>query len=115
MTWEVIKSVKAIDDPERCPSCYEVGQRIWAPGRPQLMGVGDGWNKDEFNHAFGKVINSKADLRRAMADAKARGNEMIEVGSEPLANIHRHAAETQAHKSKEGWRKVSRELGLPED
>lgn len=111
----VSKRASDIDTVEFCRACAHPAERLFRPGRPQIMNAGDGWNDHTYNPAFGKVISSKAQLRKEMAEAKARGNEMVEVGNEPFANIHRHAEATQAHKSKEGWRKVSRDLGLPED
>ncbi len=113
--FEIEKFARDIDVKEVCKACLHTAERLFRPGRPQIMNAGDGWNDHTYNPAFGKVIGSKAQLRKEMAEAKARGNEMVEVGNEPLHKIHQHAEATQAHKHKEGWRKVSRDLGLPED
>ncbi len=115
-TFEVIKSVKAIDEPEGCPCCKHPAVRVFAPGRPQIMGAGDGWNDQTWNPAFGKVMGGgRRELRKELSEMKAQGKEMIEVGSEPVANMHKHAAAEQARKSNERWRKAARDTGISED
>jgi hypothetical protein len=108
----IAKRAANIDDPETCPKCDAPGERFFNPGKIQLMGVGDGWFDDTPNPAFGKVIGSRANLRKELAEMKAQGREVVEVGNEPVENIHKLAEDTQRAKSAARWAKASEEVGI---
>jgi hypothetical protein len=113
-TFDITKSVKAIDDEEICPTCLHPAERIFNPGKPQIMNAGDGWNDHAVNPAFGKVIGSKAMLRKELAEAKSRGYEMIEVGNEPVEKIHKAGESSREQTRNDRWRQAAREVGIPE-
>lgn len=77
--FEVVKSVRNIDDPENCPTCGKLSTRYIALSH--FYGASD-WDKQEYNPGLGMVTrNSKHRAR----EAKARG--LIEIGSEDCDKI----------------------------
>lgn len=76
-----MKSFKEFNSTERCDDCGMVAERII-----RFNGHLSADNQDAyFNHGLGKVVRSRADVRAAVADVKARtGRELIEVGNEKL-------------------------------
>jgi putative FmdB family regulatory protein len=107
--FEVIKSVKDIDTPERCPKCCTKSERYIA--RTHFYGAGD-WDKAAYNPAFGKIIRSKAHLREELSIAASEGREMVEIGNEPVDNIHKDMDRKREERAAERWREADRELGL---
>ena len=79
--WEVIKSVRQIDEPEHCAKCQTPGRRYISRTSFYGAAVEDA----EYNPAFGCVIKNSAH-RKALA--KQRGME--EIGNESLDSIHAH-------------------------
>jgi len=58
--WDVVKSVRRIDDPEFCPMCGSDGERFLAPG--YFCRAGD-WNDPQynaFNPGLGQVVRSRS-------------------------------------------------------
>lgn len=109
-TFFVDKQVRYIDSPEACPLCAETAERFFNPGQPQVI------SKDiepAYNPAIGKVITSKAHLKKELGELKARGTELIEVGNESPDTIHRHHDEQRKAKADARWKKLDEELGLP--
>ena len=72
--WDVIKSVRHIDDPENCEKCSTAGRRIIT--RTHFYGASD-WNNQRYSPALGRVVNSSLEERKL---AKERG--YIEMGNE---------------------------------
>lgn len=66
-----------------------------------------------YNPAIGKVITSKAHLKKELMELKARGTELIEVGNEPAENIHKHHDSQRKAKADARWKKADEELGIP--
>jgi putative FmdB family regulatory protein len=80
-TFEVIKSVRHIDDPEFC-ECGPQAYRTIAQ-RQSFSGEKD-WDSAHYNHGLGQAVKSNAHASKL---AKERG--MIEIGDEPLDKIHK--------------------------
>ena len=80
--FEVIKSVRCIDEFEACPLCRDGATRYIAQ-RQSFSGEKD-WDSAHYNHAFGQVVKSKSHANKL---AKERG--MIEIGDEPVEKIHK--------------------------
>lgn len=76
-TFDIIKSVKELNDPECCPQCsgFKVERMIC---RTHFYGASD-WDKAEYNPGLG-VVTKNAKHR----DKLARERGMIEVGNESL-------------------------------
>lgn len=98
--FEVIKSVRSIDAEERCPFCKSVSER--RIGKSRLMRVND-W-VESYNPAFGCVVKNKAHQREILARRKGEtGQDFIEVGTEPVENIHKHFDSKRAEANKKRW------------
>ena len=98
--FEVIKSVKDIDEPEFCAVCENPGIRTISP-LVSFRGISD-WNfEPEYDPAFGTMIKSPAHRRKL---AKAKGWE--EVGTEPVDKIHKAADETKNQLLEDSWSDV---------
>jgi len=104
--FEVIKSVKEIDKPEQCPTCYIITK----DRRIGLTRLGDVDNNPSYNPAFGKVINSKSHLRSELARMRDEGRDMIEVGNESPDKIHKHFESARAEKLKNSWEPAEKAL-----
>jgi hypothetical protein len=96
--FEVIKSVKHIDDAELC-SCGGIGER--RIGKPYLCRVND-W-VEAYNPAFGCVVKNKAHQREILSRYKDNGKEFIEVGSEPVENVHKHFDKQREDREAKRW------------
>ncbi len=79
LCFDVIKSVRQIDDPEVCPKCLGNSKRYLVA--VNFNGASD-WDKAEFNHGLGQVTKSR---RHAEQIARERG--LIPVGSEDPAKL----------------------------
>lgn len=97
-SFEVIKSVKDIDNQEYCPQCKAEGKRYITP--PHLYGISD-WDKAEFNPGLGCVIKNSKHRKQV---AKQMGVE--EVGSEPIEKIHKHFDDMREKKRDLEWEKL---------
>ena len=73
--WDVIKSVREIDNPELCGSCGQEGRRIISKSG-HFYGAAD-WNNQRWSPALGRVVNSSLEERK---EAKRLG--LIEMGNE---------------------------------
>jgi len=80
--FEVTKTVKNIDLEEKCSKCDSIATRYIAYTQ-SFSGEKD-WNQLEWNPAFGKALTP----RQAAKEAKRQG--LIELGTEPIENIHKH-------------------------
>ncbi len=104
--FEVIKSVRQIDDPEFCPECGDLEKLMASPcrrciGRPNLVAIHD-WT-ETFNPAFGQVVKNKAHQREILVKLKDQGKEFIEIGNEPVDNVHKHFDGVREQKRNERW------------
>lgn len=104
--FEIIKSVRNIDDVEKCPDCGNIGERTIAKEQAFSKSSAGDWNTSHYNPAFGKWMKSNSE---AKSEAKRKG--LIEVGTEPPENIHKHFEKDREHRSKERWRKFNTSLG----
>lgn len=98
--FEVVKSVKAIDDPEHCQVCNALSDRVIAK-TGGFIGASD-WDTAHYNPAFGKVMKSNAEARR---EAKRMGLE--EVGNEPVDNIHKKFDGDREKKINDRWNSLN--------
>lgn len=97
--FDVVKSMSRLDDAELCTKCNNRADRHI--GRVNFSGAGD-WHPD-FNPAFGCVVKSKAHQREILSRYKDKGKDFIEVGNEPVENIHKYYDNQRAEKQKERW------------
>lgn len=76
-SFDIIKRVAQIDDPEECPKCecYDTKRLI---SRTHFYGASD-WDTKEFNPGLGVVTNS-----RKHRDKIARERGLVEVGNEDM-------------------------------
>lgn len=88
-----------IERVENCSTCNNVAERRL--GRPSLVRVND-WT-ESYNPAFGKVVRSKAHQREILAEYRDQGREFIEVGNEPVEQIHKHFDGQREAKRVERW------------
>jgi putative FmdB family regulatory protein len=94
-SWDVIKRVADIDEPEKCPECSELGQRLIS--RTHFYGAGD-WNQLEFNHGLGTWTRGTKHAERI---AKERG--AIPIGNEPPEKIHQHFEKQREETRRARW------------
>lgn len=97
--FEVVKPLRELDVPETCLKCEGASQRRIS--RTNFTNAGD-W-KSQYNPAFGCVVKSKAHQREIMSRFKGEGREMIEVGNEPVENIHKHYDRQRAETREKKW------------
>jgi len=100
-TWDVVKSVKSIDDPEPCAVCSQPALRRIA--RVNFTGADD-WNTQTFNPALGCYTRN---TRHARQIAKSRGME--EVGTEPPEKIHAAFERQQAETREQRWKDAEKD------
>lgn len=80
--FEVIKSVRQINDEESCELCGQISVRIIAKSQA-FYGAND-WDTAHYNQALGMRVKSNKEAQRI---ARERG--MIEVGTENIEKIHK--------------------------
>lgn len=76
---DVVKSAAYSDRPEYCGKCNEPMRRLYSAVHFTTKSVFD---KPSYNPAFGKVINSKHQLKDEIRRASDEGKEIVEVGNE---------------------------------
>jgi putative FmdB family regulatory protein len=77
--FDVVKTVRQIDDPETCPKCQSDSKRYLVA--VNFNGASD-WDKAEFNAGLGCVVKNAKHRERI---AKERG--LIEVGNEDVSKV----------------------------
>lgn len=97
--FEVLKSVAEIDNSESCPKCLVTSNRTIAV--PNLMAVND-WT-ESFNYGLGCVVKNKAHQREILRKYADQGRELIEIGTEPVENLHKKYDRQREDKRKERW------------
>lgn len=97
--WEVIKSVKQIDDPEMCGMCGEYGTRYIA--KSQYFYGADDWNRAEYQPAFGEYLTPQ------QARKKAKEQGLIEWGNEDPDKIAAEKAKDREKKREERYNKIT--------
>jgi putative FmdB family regulatory protein len=109
VSFDVVKSVAQYDSQECCPQGHVAEKQI---ARFNFTGAGD-W-RPAYNPAFGAVVRSKAHQRELLAAAAGAGRPMVEVGNEPVENIHRQAdtlrQEIQTKRWAEDTEKIRQEV-----
>ncbi len=100
-TWDVIKSVRSIDDPEPCETCAVPAVRRLAAS--SFSGAND-WNTQDWSPALGCYIKNNRDARMI---AKRRGLE--EIGNEKVGTVHKHFDKFREDRTKERWAQASSE------
>ena len=103
--FDVIKRLSEIERVERCELCQRIATRTIALSNIAAMSAGD-WNRQSFNPAFGKVVNSKAHQREILAKYKGEGKEFIEVGNEKPETVHKHFEKQREDTKKKRWESV---------
>ena len=103
--FEIIKSMREIDNAEHCPNCQKAARRVIGLSNFGAISAGD-WNKQSYNPAFGKVVNSKAHQREILAKFKGEGKEFIEIGNEKPESIHKHFDKQRADTAQKRWSEV---------
>lgn len=83
---EITKWLAELDRDEECPECAGVHMhRIMSPTRSNTSNC---QFEAHFNHAFGKVIKSKSNIKDEMLKYKDKtGREVVEVGTDNLSSI----------------------------
>lgn len=82
---EIIKPLSALDDEERCTLCNEVMVRLISA--VQISPSAKPFEAHH-NHAFGKTITSKHQIREEQARYKGeKGRELVEVGTDDLSSV----------------------------
>lgn len=97
LQYDIIKSIKVYDGKDQCPTCGNIGQRIFKPVLFYNTGVQDA----EFNIGLGKVTKN-AKHREELA--KKMG--MIEIGNEKPEVIHKKFDNDRSEKLKKSWDEV---------
>lgn len=103
--FDVIKSVREIENEEKCEKCQTIAQRTIASF--DFYGAGD-WDKAQYNPAFGCVVKSKAHQREILRKFAGEGKHFEEVGNEPVDKIHSHFEKERSEKRKRSWAEVDR-------
>lgn len=111
--FEVIKSVRQIDDKEDCPVCCKLDPASTPEcrrciGRTTLMAVND-WT-ESWNPAFGKIVKNKAHQREILAELKDQGKNFVEIGNEPVDNLHKTFDSAREKKQADRWKINHEEL-----
>ncbi len=97
--FDVIKPMGNLDDSEYCKICG--GPAFRGIAHTAFIGGGD-WI-ETYNPAFGCVVKSKRHQRQILADFKAKGKEFVEIGNEPVENIHKNFEKQREQKRLERW------------
>lgn len=103
--FSVIKALADIDRKELCGKCSAVSSRTI--GKPYIGNTAE--YIANFNPAFGKVVKSKTHEREILAEFKAKGKEMEEIGTEPLEKIHVYHDNKREQIRKDKWADADRE------
>lgn len=97
-SFDVVKSLGEIDSEEACACGYIAERRI---ARTNFANAGD-W-QPAYNPALGTVIRSKAHQREVLSRLADQGKKMIEIGNEPVGNLHKMADTTQKERRDARW------------
>jgi putative FmdB family regulatory protein len=97
--FEVVKPLAEIDRLERCTGCgsEETARYI---ARTHFYGASD-WDRAEFNPGLGCVVRNR--FHRAEL---ARRQGLVEVGNEPVENLHKMAEAERSRRHEESWARV---------
>lgn len=103
--FDVVKSMAHYDRDETCPDGHLAERRI---ARCNFTGASD-WNPT-YNPAFGCVVKSKKHQRELLAQAAGAGRPMIEIGSEPVENLHKAADRQQRETREKRWSESAEQI-----
>lgn len=98
-SFDVVKSHRQMDEPEKCPHCETVAVRAFVPSRVHFIGTKV--EHTEYNPGLGCLVKNSA--HRAEI-AKLKGVE--EIGNEKPESIHKHFDQAREDKHAEGWAKA---------
>lgn len=101
--FEVIKSVRMIDDPEKCEACGSLNTEREIAQNQSFYGAGD-WNTQTFNQSLGCYVRSQNHARKI---AKEKGFE--EIGNEDCGKIERHFERNREEKAEQRYNDCMRE------
>lgn len=104
--FDVIKSVREIDNPESCKKCGSTAQRYIARGG-DFYGAND-WDKAEFNPAFGCVVKNRQHKRELLRKFAGEGKVFEEIGNEPVEKMHSHFEKVREERRNDRWREADR-------
>jgi len=104
--FEIIKSVRQIDDEELCPECGNISDRTISCSQGIDKSSAADWNTPHYNPAFGKHFSSNSQARK---EAKKRGME--EIGNEPIDKIHKKFDNDRQEKQRARWDSVNMDHG----
>jgi putative FmdB family regulatory protein len=93
--FEIIKSIKEYNGKEHCPTCQNLGQRIFSCG---IEFLGSKIEDAEYNYGLGCITKSK---RHREEIAKRKG--MIELGNECPDKAHNYFEKSRNEKRKREW------------
>lgn len=97
--FDVIKSVKDMERPEKCARCGTEATREFVPRRTFLNKTAV--QHAEYNPGLGCVVNNSYHRSEI---CKARGLE--EIGSEPVENLHKTYEKKRKEMRQEAWAKL---------
>lgn len=101
--FDIVKSVKAIDDTELCPGCSaHCDSSTRQIQRTNFTGASD-WNTQTFNPALGCYTKNN---RHARQIAKERN--LIEVGNENVETVHKHFEKQREETREQRWKDAER-------
>lgn len=98
--FDVIKSVKDIDNVEACEKCGAASQRYI--GQTHFYGAND-WDKAEFNPAFGCIVKNRVHKRELLRQFAGEGRPMEEIGNEKVQTVHSHFEQQREETRKQRW------------
>jgi putative FmdB family regulatory protein len=96
--YSVIKSIKTYDGKDECPTCSNVGRRVFSC---KVQFIGTKVEEAEFNVGLGAITKSKKHR-----DEIAKRKGAIEIGNEAPATVHNYFDKSRAEKRKLSWDKV---------
>lgn len=104
-SFDVIKSLSAIDDPELC-SCGMLAER--GIGKCSLIAVNE-W-VPSYNPAFGRVVKSKSHQREILKEYEHKGKTFEEIGNEPVDKLHSYFDTKREEKRNAVWNESTEKI-----
>ena len=89
-TYEVVKSVRDINNVEHCEKCNSLTKRRIALRQSIDKTAASDWDRMEYNPGLGKALTPM----QARKEAKSKG--LVEIGTEPVEKIHKHFDKVRA-------------------
>lgn len=99
--FDVIRSVREMDEPGVCSTCNNVAKRIFIPSRVLFSGAAV--QNAEYNPGLGCITRNKSHR-----DEIARQKGLIEVGNEKPEILHKLADKARDEKWEKGWAETTK-------